>query len=125
MAIKTDFELLRLIDESTAARTGKEFFHALVRGLALALGTRYAFVSRFSADARRVRVLAFWNGESIDESISYDLTGTPCAEVLSGDIVAYDSGVSERYPAEKELGAESYLAIPLQTPDGRSSATWP
>ena len=119
MAIKTDFELLRLIDESTAARTGKEFFHALVRGLALALGTRYAFVSRFSADARRVRVLAFWNGESIDETISYDLAGTPCAEVLSGDIVAFDRGVSERFPSEKEIGAESYLAIPLQTPDGR------
>ncbi|HSD75695.1 MAG TPA: ATP-binding protein [Steroidobacteraceae bacterium] len=119
MAIKTDFELLRLIDESTASQTGKEFFHALVRGLALALGTRFAFVSRFSADNRRVQVIAFWNGESVVEDVSYDIADTPCAEVLNGDIVAFDRGVSERYPAERELGAESDLAIPLQTQDGR------
>ena len=90
-----------------------------MRGLALALGTRFAFVSRFSADNRHVHVLAFWNGTSVDEDVSYDIAGTPCAEILNGDIVAYDRGVSERYPAERELGAESYLAIPLQTPDGR------
>ncbi len=119
VVIKTDFELLRLIDEGTASQTGRAFFHALVRGLALALGTRFAFVSRFSADARRVHVLAFWNGSSIDEDVAYDLAGTPCERVLSGEIVAFDSGVSDLYPAEKEIGAESYLAIPLQTEDGK------
>ncbi len=119
VAIKTDFELLRVIDEGTASRTGREFFHALVRGLALALGTRFAFVSRFSPDGGRVHVLAFWNGSSIDEDVSYDLAGTPCERVLSGDIVAFDRGVSDLYPAEREIGAESYLAIPLQTDDGK------
>jgi signal transduction histidine kinase/DNA-binding NarL/FixJ family response regulator len=118
MAIKTDFELLRVIDEATASRTGREFFHALVRGLATALGTRFAFVSRFSPDGRRVHALAFWNGSSIDENVNYDLAGTPCERVLSGDIVAFDSGVAELYPAERGIGAESYLAIPLQTEEG-------
>lgn len=87
-----DLELLRLIDEGTASQTGLAFFDALVRSLALALGTRFAFVSRFSADRAHVRVLAFWNGAGIDRDVEYDLAGTPCERVLDGEIVAFDRG---------------------------------
>jgi signal transduction histidine kinase/DNA-binding response OmpR family regulator len=113
-----DLELLRLIDEGTASETGAAFFNALVRSLAHALGTRYAFVSRFSEDRTRVEVLAFWNGSSVDHDVRYELAGTPCERVLDGRVVIFDRGVSELYPAEKEIGAESYLAIPLQGSDG-------
>lgn len=116
--MNSDLELLRLIDEGTASETGVGFLHALVRSLALALGTRFAFVSRFSADQKHVKVLAFWNGASVDEDVEYDLADTPCERVLGGDIVSFDSGVSDLYPAEYALGAESYLAIPLQAADG-------
>ena len=113
-----DLELLRLIDEGTASETGVAFLHAMVRALAVALGTRYAFVSRFSADHRHVKVLAFWNGSAVDEDVEYDLAGTPCERVLDGEIVAFDTGVSDIYPAERAIGAESYLAIPLRGLDG-------
>ena len=118
MTTGNDLELLRLIDEGTASETGVGFFHALVRSLAQALGTRFAFVSRFSADQKHVRVLAFWNGSGIDNDVEYDLAGTPCERVLGGEIVSFDSGVSDLYPAERAIGAESYLAIPLQAADG-------
>jgi hypothetical protein len=113
-----DLELLRLIDEGTASETGAGFFDALVRSLAHALGTRYAFVSRFSEDRAHVKVLAFWNGAGVDHDVRYELAGTPCERVLDGRVVTFDRGVSELYPAEKAIGAESYLAIPLQGSDG-------
>jgi len=105
-----DLELLRLIDEGTASETGADFFNALVRSLAQALGTRYAFVSRFSEDRTHVKVLAFWNGRSVDHDVQYELAGTPCERVLDGHVVTFDRGVSDLYPAEKKIGAESYLA---------------
>jgi signal transduction histidine kinase/DNA-binding response OmpR family regulator len=117
-AMHNDLELLRLIDEGTASETGAGFFNALVRSLAHALGTRYAFVSRFSEDRARVKVLAFWNGSSVEHDVQYELAGTPCERVLEGGVVTFDRGVSDLYPAEKAIGAESYLAIPLQGGDG-------
>ncbi len=110
--------ILRLIDEGTAAQTGANFFRALVERLAQALDARYAFVSHFCDENTRVHVLAMWNGESVDENFYYQLAGSPCEGVLSGEIVAYNSKVVEKFPREKEdlekMGAESYLAIPLR-----------
>jgi hypothetical protein len=54
-----DVEALRLIVEGTAAGTGKQFFDALVRHLAVAVGTGYAFVAEFLGGTR-ARTLAYW-----------------------------------------------------------------
>jgi signal transduction histidine kinase/ActR/RegA family two-component response regulator len=117
-----DLDILRLIDEGTAAKTGQEFFRALVERLAAALESQIAFVSRFCEDNTRVRVLAFWTGERIEENFDYPLKGSPCEQVLGGEIVAYNEGVAELFPAEREeleaIGAQAYLAIPLKTPTG-------
>jgi signal transduction histidine kinase/DNA-binding NarL/FixJ family response regulator len=114
--------ILRLIDEGTAAQTGVNFFRALVERLAQALDARYAFVSHFCDENTRVHVLAMWNGQSVDENFYYQLAGSPCEGVLSGEIVAYNSHVVEKFPREKEdlekIGAESYLAIPLRNVRG-------
>ena len=110
--------ILKLIDEGTAAQTGANFFRALVERLAQALDARYAFVSHFCDENTRVHVLAMWNGRSVEENFYYQLAGSPCEGVLSGEIVAYTSNVVEKFPREREdlekMGAESYLAIPLR-----------
>jgi two-component system, sensor histidine kinase and response regulator len=115
---QNDLHILRLIDEGTASETGAAFFRALVTSLARALDCRFAFVSRFCDDNQRVHVLALWNGESIQENFDYPLPGSPCEHVLNGDIVAFNSNIQELFPAEREalreMGAESYLAIPLK-----------
>jgi signal transduction histidine kinase/DNA-binding NarL/FixJ family response regulator len=115
---QTDLEILRLIDEVTAYETGADFFRTLVRNLSSALQVRMAFISRFSADNTRAHMVAWWNGERFVDDVSYDLPGTPCELVLKGEIVAIDSKVAELYPVEAEIGAESYLAIPLNSRDG-------
>src|SRR5438552_4086899 len=58
---------LRAIVEGTARNTGQEFFQSLVRHLAAAVGTRYAFVAEF-AGATRARTLAFWFRDCITEN---------------------------------------------------------
>ena len=117
-----DLHILRLIDEGTAAETGAAFFRELVKSLALALDSKYAFVSRFCDSNTRVHVLALWNGSELEENFDYPLAGSPCEQVLGGDIVAFNEGIQELFPAErealKEMNAQSYLAIPLRNRSG-------
>jgi signal transduction histidine kinase/DNA-binding NarL/FixJ family response regulator len=116
-------EVLRLIDEATASITGQQFFDALVRNVAQALGAHCTFITRFSDDLRTAHVRAFWLGDQLLELFSYALHGTPCEVVLPGDVVCIERDVAERFPDHRreleEIGARSYLAIPLRAMDGQ------
>lgn len=115
---------LLLIFEGTASVTGNEFFRSLVRNLALALDVRYALVSEFTEINTRVRTLAFWSTAGLLDNVEYDLTGTPCAEVLRGEIRHYPDGVQALFPEDKDLHslmAEGYMALPLKNLSGRVS----
>ncbi|MFL6617782.1 MAG: ATP-binding protein [Povalibacter sp.] len=118
----SDLHILRLIDEGTAAQTGTAFFREFVRCLAQALDCRYAFVSRFLDENSRARIIALWDGESLQHGMEYALPGSPCENVLAGDIVAFNHGIADLFPVEREellqMGAESYLAIPLKNAQG-------
>ncbi|MGE5848982.1 MAG: sigma 54-interacting transcriptional regulator, partial [Candidatus Methylomirabilota bacterium] len=110
-------EMLRAIMEGTAAVTGADFFPSLVRNLASALRVRFAFVTE-SVDAAntRVRSLAFWKGEDFGDAFEYEVAGTPCQEVLEGKVAYYPRDIQRLFPRDRdlvELGAESYLGIPI------------
>jgi PAS domain S-box-containing protein len=114
---------LRKIDEGTAAATGVEFFNSLVKSLAEALQTKYAFVSKFVKDNRlRVRTLAFWKGDGFLDNFEYDLPHTPCERVLAGEVCLFPEKVQDLFPEHREdlakLGVESYLAIPVSDSSG-------
>jgi PAS domain S-box-containing protein len=115
---------LRKIDEGTAAVTGADFFPSLVKSLAEALQTRYAFVSKFVEGTRtRVRTLAFWKGDGFLDNFEYDLPHTPCERVLAGEVCVFPEKVQDLFPDHREdlakLGVESYLAIPVSDRSGR------
>ena len=112
---------LRAIVEGTATVTGTDFFHALVRELALALHVRYAFVSELLESKSRVRTLAFWFDGHFIDNIEYELDGSPCEVVIRGETVYYTNRVYEMFPREKELtelGIESYFGVPLVSESG-------
>lgn len=110
-------KLLRALDESVAAHTGKEFFPQLVRTLAQSLGAHCAFVSEFDHAKYCADVLAFYCNNEFSDPFRYPLAGSPCECVLDGEIVAFPSRIQDMFPVEREalaqIGAESYLAIPL------------
>jgi len=114
---------LRKIDEGTAAVTGAEFFHSLVKNLAEALQAKYAFVSKFVEGNRtRVQTLAFWKGDGFLDNFEYDLPHTPCERVLAGEVCLFPEKVQDLFPQHREdlarLGVESYLAIPVSDRSG-------
>jgi PAS domain S-box-containing protein len=122
-AAPADDELvaLRAIVEGTARSTGQEFFQSLVRHLARAVGTRYAFVAEFAGEGR-VRTIAYWFRDRIADNIEWDVSGTPCADVVRGQLCHHPAGVHARFPDDKPLvewGIESYLGVPLLDAEGR------
>jgi PAS domain S-box-containing protein len=112
---------LRAIVEGTARHTGEEFFQSLVRHLAGAVETRCAFVAEF-AGPTQARTLAYWFRDRIIDNVEWDVRGTPCEEVVRGNLCHHPSGVRTIFPDDKPLvewGIESYLGVPLCDAQGK------
>ncbi len=114
--------VLRAILEGTATATGKDFFAALVKGLAEVLHTRGAWVSEYHADTRRLRSLAFYMDGKYCDYYEYDITGTPCAVVIEKkSFVHFPDNVIELFPGDPDaepMGMVSYMGAPLLHTDG-------
>jgi formate hydrogenlyase transcriptional activator len=113
---------LRLVIEGTASETGTEFFRALVRNLAAAMGTAGAWVTEYVPAARRLRAYAFWLKGQFVENFEYDITGTACEPVVeSKKLVHIPDRLIELYPGNPDvpaMDAVSYLGVPLLDPSG-------
>src|SRR5262245_13333528 len=115
-------QTLRSVVLGTAAVTGDDFFSALVRHLASAIGVRYAFVTECTDQTKtRVRTLAFWSGESLADNIEYDLAMTPCERVFEGEVCHHPSNLQQLFPDDTPLvsmEAESFIGLPMCAASG-------
>src|SRR5436309_15020183 len=94
-----DVSMIRSIVEGTASTSGDAFFHSLAQHLAAATGTRYAFAAAFLPPAR-ARTLGFWARDHIADNVEWDLAGTPCEDVIRGDLCHHPTGVKDRFPED-------------------------
>ena len=114
--------MLRLVVQGTASETGREFFRALVKNLATALGTAGAWVTEYLPEEKKLRALAMWlNGQHV-EHYEYCLTGTPCEPVVTNrTLVHIPDKIIDLFPGDNDLepmGAVSYMGIPLFDTNG-------
>ena len=109
---------------TTALGDGEGFVANCVRELARTYGARYAFVGVFEDQGRSsIRTLAFWAGAGFGENLTYDLTGTPCSDILNcrTDIIPRDA--MHRYPQDRlllEMGVESFFGAALVDSSGET-----
>jgi PAS domain S-box-containing protein len=111
---------LRAIVEGTAHGTGEAFFQALVRHLAAAIDVRYAFIAEFASD-NRARTLGYWKHDRVVKNVEWGLRGTPCEDVVTGQLCHYPTGVWQRFPDDEpmvRMRIESYLGVPLRDMNG-------
>jgi formate hydrogenlyase transcriptional activator len=74
------------------------------------------------AGGTRARTLAFLFRDRITDNTEWDVIGTPCEDVVRGNLCHYPAGVNQRFPEDKlivEWGIESYLGVPLRDAQGR------
>lgn len=103
--------------------TPEDFFQMLVQHLAERLGVRHAFVTECTdINKTRVRMLAFWSGDRLSDNAEYGLHGTPCEQVIDGEIRSYPERIQSLFPDDKDLvslAAEGYLGVPLRDSKGQ------
>ena len=108
--------------EGLTTPPGEHFFRNLSRCLAVAVDARFGFVSEVGEESGTLHLLAIWTGDDFGECITYPIEGTPCERVLGKNLVTIQKGVQKEYPEDlwlAEIGAESYMAVPLLGSDGR------
>jgi formate hydrogenlyase transcriptional activator len=113
----------RPVVEATADKSGLDFLRHLVKNLAQSLGVAYAFVAEFAGTANRVRTIALWDGTDWLPNIEYSLQGTPCEQVVAGQLCLYRDDVQRLFPTDSDLvklGARSYLGVPLRGAQGQT-----
>ena len=97
--------------------TGGEFFRLLAQHLAHSLDCEYSEVGVVMGPRpTRIRTLALVADGKLLENIEYDLTGTPCSNVVSREVCLYPSRVRQQFPDDHYLAdwkVEAYAGTPL------------
>jgi PAS domain S-box-containing protein len=112
--------ILDAIAAGTEGKFGTDFFQAMVRHFARALGVDRAFVTECADHpTTRLRTIAYWSAKTdLRENIEFVLAGTPCDAVIQeGRSCFHREGLERMFP--RETGFESYLGMPITASDGR------
>lgn len=120
--------VLRQIVMGTASVTGEEFFPALVRNLADALGTTYVLVAEALGNPpRQLRTLALWSSDHLTENVEFSLPDAPCGTVVQGkETCQFLDDVQTLFPKSQalaQMGAVSYVGVPLLDQDQNALGT--
>jgi len=122
-AAAEELTALRAIVDAASQGSGGEYFRALVRALARAVDTRWAFVAQFSSPEihTKARTIAFWDRDHFAENFEWTLAGTPCEDVVRGNLCHHATGLQQRFPDDpypRMWGIESFLGVPLCDSEG-------
>jgi signal transduction histidine kinase/CheY-like chemotaxis protein len=107
----------------TARLTGEEYLRGLLEQAARLLNVRYAYLGEVVPGEERVRGLLYWADGEFQTPLDYDLRGTPCENVVAREACLYARNVQQLFPDDAELrqlGAESYMGVPLRDSKGRT-----
>ncbi len=98
-------------------QTGAEnFFDALARFLGEKLDMDYALIDRIDENPDMAETVALYAKGAIIPNMRYALKGTPCENVMGRRLCVYPHGIQQLFPEDTllpEMGAESYIGIPL------------
>ncbi|MBT5470464.1 MAG: PAS domain S-box protein, partial [Nitrospina sp.] len=114
---KTLFSQVKSIIEDVSGESGKELYALLAEKMAATLGVRYGFIGELDPlDDRKINTLAVCKGSHLLENFIYNISGTPCENVLAQGLYTYSRNVRKMFPDSKMLsylGVEAYVGIPL------------
>ncbi|WFM71292.1 EAL domain-containing protein [Halomonas sp. CKK8] len=113
-------EAFRQLAEGLGRSGAPDFYDTLVARLAAILEVDHVLVAGVTGDAM-VHTLAVWSQGRPRPNIAYPLAGTPCERVVGEEACLFASDVQTRFPDDGllcQLGAVSYLGLPLLAADG-------
>jgi len=112
--------IIKAIHDGTIHITGEQYLSNLVCHLSKILDQRYTFIAQINAGISQT--LAFCKDGKISDNFSYSLEGSPCENVVAGDICYYPKNATQVFPHEegmKRMGVESYIGTPIPDATGQ------
>ena len=91
-------ETIVKVAQTVSDSTGRQFYEVLARNMVSALGAFSGVIGRINRDEDTVTTLAYVNGQTLQENVTYDLKGTPCAEVRSKSVCIFEDDVPTAFP---------------------------
>jgi len=114
------FELEKII-AGLSNTTGEVYFNTLSLNLNECINADYTIIARLNQDRTAATTLAMVAKGSLAASLTYSLTGTPCADVCNEALCCFPTDVQKFYPDDKlfeELNIEGYIGTPLKDSKG-------
>ncbi len=99
----------------------EDFFGRLVELIGRILEVDYVFIGRLKAP-ETVQTFGLFAKGRLAPDIEYSTRGAPCAKVIGREIGHFSEKLQELFPADAllvEMGAQSYLGIPLLNAAGK------
>lgn len=101
----------------TSFANHQTFFASLVQFLWELLGIDYSLVSEIiPQDPTKARTIAVCHRGEILENFEYDLSGTPCENVIEQKLCVYPANIQALFPQDvllSVIGVDSYVGTPL------------
>ncbi|MDS4029935.1 MAG: EAL domain-containing protein [Candidatus Contendobacter sp.] len=113
---------LAAINGNLARLSGGDFHRGVGRLLTETLGTHYACVGLLHEDANSVTVIDGWADGQPITPFTYELAGTPCAEVMNEGVACYPKAARSLFPRDPllvDMGIETYVGATLFDKQGR------
>jgi PAS domain S-box-containing protein len=101
----------------------QSYFNSLVAFLGTSLAATWALVDELDEDGRTARTVGLYGKGSLLHNLEYSLSGTPCENVMGGELCSYPNDVQRQFPEDRllvDMGAESYVGIPLWSSNGEA-----
>ncbi|NRA71869.1 MAG: EAL domain-containing protein [Gammaproteobacteria bacterium] len=97
-------------------------FSMMAEHLAKMLNVRFVIISEcYDMSSDVVKSLAFWNTDRIVQNIEYDIKGTPCELMFSGQDYYHADDAQSIFPADPffiQHNITSYMAVPIRSTNG-------
>lgn len=107
----------------TARSQGVDFFESLVTNISRVLNVDMVLVGSLHEEDMTVHTKAVYRFGQVAENFVYNLSGSPCEQVLSGGICVYPKDVKDLFLEDKglmDMGIESYIGSPLLDESGKA-----
>ncbi len=109
-------EVVLKVAQSVSTAAGAEFFDLLTRNMVEALGADGGCIGKIDPEGKSIQSLSFYMDGRRMDTISYQLAGTPCENVIAGDLCVHPRNARHLFPGDPalfELDVEGYAGIPL------------
>jgi PAS domain S-box-containing protein len=109
-------EVVVKVAEAVSRSTGSEFFNRLTHSMVEAMGCLGGLIGKHHAADNSIESISYCLHGEVMENVSYGLDGTPCAEVMKGNVCVFAQGVQKQFPEDHllvTLDVQAYAGIPL------------